>query len=194
MSDHEITRAAPDRLPDLAGVLGRAFVDEAMIRWPLGSRANLETIIAMFAILYEAPIGQGVVYEAGDADGVAVWVPPGGGAELLEADVAARGRYGPLTPDGGARYEALWGWIQHHVPSEPLWYLDALAVDPPRQGAGIGTSLIRHGLAMAARDGVGAFLETSVARNVAYYERFGFQVVDQGDAPDGGPHIWFMRC
>jgi ribosomal protein S18 acetylase RimI-like enzyme len=147
----------------------------------------------MFSILYEAPIARGMVYEAGDAEGVAVWVPPGSGAELLEADVAARDRYGPLTPDGGARYEALWSWVEAHLPAEPLWYLDALAVDPPRQGAGIGGALLRVGLELGARDGTGVFLETSRERNVGYYEGFGFRVVDQGDAPGGGPHIWFMR-
>jgi hypothetical protein len=26
-----------------------------------------------------------------------------------------------------------------------------------------------------------------------YYERFGFDIVTNEDAPDGGPHIWFMR-
>ncbi len=25
------------------------------------------------------------------------------------------------------------------------------------------------------------------------YERSGFRVVEDVDAPDGGPHIWFMR-
>ena len=38
-----------------------------------------------------------------------------------------------------------------------------------------------------------AFLETGNPRNVPYYERFGFRVIDEGDAPGGGPRIWFMR-
>ena len=55
---------------------------------------------------------------------------------------------------------------------------------------GIGSGLIRHGLAAAEAAGVDAFLETGQERNVAYYERFGFRVVDQGSpAPDGPPAI-----
>ena len=46
---------------------------------------------------------------------------------------------------------------------------------------------------MAREMGEAAFLETGNPRNVAYYERFGFRTVDDGDAPGGGPHIWFMR-
>ena len=64
---------------------------------------------------------------------------------------------------------------------------------PERQGEGIGTALMRDGLARADRDGVAAWLETSIARNAAYYEGFGFRAVVDEDAPDGGPHIWFMR-
>ena len=64
---------------------------------------------------------------------------------------------------------------------------------PERQGEGIGTALMRDGLARADRAGVAAWLETSKAANAAYYERFGFQTVVDEDAPGGGPHIWFMR-
>ena len=70
--------------------------------------------------------------------------------------------------------------------------LDIVAVDPACQGRGTGTALIRHGLALADRDGVPAFLETGKPRNVPYYERLGFRVAEEGDAPDGGPHMWFM--
>src|SRR4029077_13154587 len=112
--------------------------------------------------------------------------------EVLDAH-EGRDRYRGLVPDGGARYEAMWAWLEEKMPEDPLWYLDAIAVDPPHQHAGVGTGLVHHGLALAEDDGVGAFLETSQATNVGFYERFGFRVVDEGDAPGGGPHIWFMR-
>jgi hypothetical protein len=28
---------------------------------------------------------------------------------------------------------------------------------------------------------------------VPLYERFGFHVVEEADAPEGGPRVWFMR-
>lgn len=63
----------------------------------------------------------------------------------------------------------------------------------PVQGRGIGRALIEAGLAQARRDGIGAFLSTGTAANVAIYGRCGFRVIDEADAPDGGPRIWFMR-
>ena len=61
------------------------------------------------------------------------------------------------------------------------------------RGHGIGSALIRHGLARADAVGQGSILETGTATNVVLYEHFGYRVVDEGDPPGGGPHIWFMR-
>jgi hypothetical protein len=46
---------------------------------------------------------------------------------------------------------------------------------------------------LTAADKTGVVLETGTARNVSLYERFGFRVVEEADAPGGGPHVWFMR-
>jgi ribosomal protein S18 acetylase RimI-like enzyme len=189
----DIVRAAPDRLSVLAGVLARAFHDDPMIQWPLDWGGSVETITRMFAHLYEEPIRSGLLWEAGRGAGVAVWFPPGESSALLEADRAARERFAALVPDRGARYGALWDWLETKIPPEPIWYLDAIAVDTDRRGTGVGGALIRHGLTLAETDGVPAFLETAKARNVGLYERFGFRVVEEEDAPGGGPHIWFMR-
>ena len=37
------------------------------------------------------------------------------------------------------------------------------------------------------------YLEAGNPRNVPYYERLGFKVIADADAPEGGPHIWFMQ-
>ena len=173
-------------------MLGRAFADEPLIQWPLGGGASVETITTIFKLLYAGPTELGMLWEGGDGEGVAVWIVPGETALLTASDQAAASEYDPLTPDGGARYHALWEWVGSFIPDD-AWYLDALAVDPAHQRTGVGGALVRHGLDLAAAQGAAAFLETSIAANVPYYERFGFTVVDQGDAPGGGPHVWFMR-
>jgi predicted N-acetyltransferase YhbS len=60
------------------------------------------------------------------------------------------------------------------------------------RGRGIGRALIDHGLAKADADGAPAWLVTSKSANVPLYERFGFALDAAEDAPDGGPHLWFM--
>ena len=189
----EITPAGPDRIGALADTLSRAFIDDPMLRWPLPDTPDIgDRLRQTFASIYLDIADQGVIWEAGDGQGFAVWIPPGAADDMFASDEAVRGMLAPLTDDGGVRYEALWTWIEERVPRD-MWYLDALGVDPSRQGEGIGGALVRHGLEMARADGAAAFLETAAERNVGYYELFGFRVVDEGSPAPGGPHIWFMR-
>jgi ribosomal protein S18 acetylase RimI-like enzyme len=183
-----------DRLPAMAAVLARAFADDPMIRWPLlpaGEDLGVR-IEQTFGSIYDGIVDLGLIWEAGDGDGFAVWIAPGMADQMFESDAAARSLVAPLTDDDAARYDVLWSWIETHTPDD-VWYLDVLGVDPAKQGMGIGSALIRFGLERAASDGVDAFLETAVEANVAYYERFGFRTVVDGRASEEAPHIWFMR-
>jgi GNAT superfamily N-acetyltransferase len=193
MGRSEISRATPDRVPLLAGVLARSFADDPMIRWPFHDHRVEERAGPLFTAILAEYQRSDIVLEAGGGGGVAVWIPPGSDAGIDQMNAATRNAIPPLTDDGAARYHAFWGWLESHVPVEPHWMLDMVGVDPVRQGEGIGSALINHGLDLAARDDAPAFLETGNPRNVPYYERFGFRVNDEGDAPGGGPHIWFMR-
>lgn len=191
----EITRASRERMPALAAVLAGAFVDDPIIRWPLPDDVDdlEDRVRSMFTWAYEDLADLGMVWETAGGAGVAVWVPPGGSEMLLASDRAVRARLATLTIDDGARYGVMWDWIGSHLPDEPHWFLDAIAVEASRRSEGIGSALIRWGLDHATADGVPAFLETGSRRTVGYYERFGFRVVDQGEPAADGPHVWFMQ-
>lgn len=188
----EITRANPDRLPSLASVLGRAFVTERMMRWPLCESDDVEErLIRAFEIFMEDPIRLGMVWEAGAATGALIWIPADQMAAVKDGNLAMRSVY--EREDGARRFDRFWDWVDSKHPDEPMALLDSLAVEPAAQGRGIGSVLIRTGLDRARTAGYGAWLETGTARNVPLYERHGFRVADDADAPGGGPHIWFMR-
>jgi ribosomal protein S18 acetylase RimI-like enzyme len=189
-----VQQAAPGQLDALARVLARAFADDPMIRWPF---PDLPDPVAALEICFRAwnagNIELGLVVEAADGAGFAVWVPPDRAGSWLETERLARPVVIGLTDDDGARYDRLWDWIEEHMPAEPLWYLDQLGVDPSRQGEGLGRALVQFGLDRAAAAGLPAFLETAKERNLGFYASLGFSVVDEGTVPDGGPRIWFMR-
>ena len=189
----EVARAGPDRLAALAPVFGKAFVDEPMMRWPMGEQGDVvERFTRGFGYCLEDALRLGIVWEAGTATGAAIWIPPGQ-SETWEHHPWHQPRIDALADDGGRRYNAFWDWVESHEPDEPLWLLDSIAVEPAAQGQGFGGALIAAGLARARAGGVGAFLSTGTPRNVSIYGRSGFRVVQDIDAPDGGPHIWFMR-
>jgi GNAT superfamily N-acetyltransferase len=165
-----------------------------MMRWPLGAGEDeaAECFTRCFGYFLEVAIPLGLIWEAGEAEGVAAWIPPQqrdppGGHPWSQPQILAQ------ADDGGGRYEAFWEWVAAHEPTEALWQLDSIAVAPALQGRGIGRSLIAAGLTNARADGVGAFLSTGTRANVAKYSRCGFRVYDEADAPGGGPHVWFMR-
>jgi GNAT superfamily N-acetyltransferase len=78
-----------------------------------------------------------------------------------------------------------------HASMAPHMYLAVLGVEPERQGLGLGSQLLRPGLELCDAEGLPAYLETGKERNLAFYGRHGFDVIDQIVLP-GGPPLWFM--
>ena len=189
--------AAPDELDDVVRVFAEAFATDPMITWPLPPAAPLSDVLSLFStIVHDAYGSMGAVSVAGEneVDGAAVWLPPEQAARFEEVEAATRPKIVPLTDDGGARYAAFWDWLGGHLPSEPCWFLDILAVRETARDRGLGSALVRHGLERAHAARLPAFLETAKPGNVPMYEHLGFRVVEESDAPDGGPTIWFLRA
>jgi GNAT superfamily N-acetyltransferase len=186
--------AAPSEIPQLAGVLARAFAADPMVRWPMVSDDDLPARIrTMFEIVDTGFAGEGWIYTAGEGLGVMSLMPPASAEREREVAVAIAPALAALTPDLGERYERFWAWIGSLLPPEPHWLLDQLAVEPAAQGQGIGGAMLRFAIDGADRQGLPVCLETGVPGNLPLYERFGFRTLREADAPDGGPRIWFMR-
>jgi GNAT superfamily N-acetyltransferase len=189
-----ILPAAPVEISALAGVLAWAFAADPMVVWPMVTDDNLEVRIGRsFELVDALYAAEGWIHRTEDGLGVMSLIPPGGGDHAQEIDLAVAGAMAAITPDSGERYARFWAWIEACLPGERHWLLDQLAVEPRAQGRGIGTALFRFAMTRSGDDSLPLFLETGVARNVTFYERFGFGVISEGDAPGGGPHVWFMR-
>jgi GNAT superfamily N-acetyltransferase len=193
----EPRRATQAELDDVVRVFADAFASDPMITWPLPPGAPRGAIESLFSIVIHDAYGpMDVVWVVGEdrVDGAAVWLPPDQVARFDEVEAATRPRIANLTDDGGARYARFWDWLGGHLPAEPNWFLDILAVRHEARGRGHASALVRHGLGVAHAAGLSAFLETGNPANLPMYEHLGFGVVEQSDAPDGGPTIWFLRA
>lgn len=74
----------------------------------------------------------------------------------------------------------------------PHWYLEAIGVDPEREGRGFGSALVRAGMQRADRDQTPVYLETETERNVRFYKHLGFEVVEQTSAAGLNLPLWLM--
>lgn len=75
-----------------------------------------------------------------------------------------------------------------HPHHERHWYLAAVGTRPGAQGQGSALRVLTPVLAEADELGVGAYLESSNVRNVAFYERLGFVATGIIQIP-GGPFL-----
>ncbi|HEX4902392.1 MAG TPA: GNAT family N-acetyltransferase, partial [Acidimicrobiales bacterium] len=169
-------------LPAVTDVLTAAFAADPVQRWVFEPAADPDAgRRALFQLLVEDYFGLGHLHVAvagGALAGAAMWAPP-------DRDVLQGSRVddllAALTPHLGDELIPRLGELakaHEHRPAEPHLYLGVLGVDPARQSGGIGASLLGPTLAECDRMGVLAHLESSNERNVAFYERHGFEVVD----------------
>ena len=137
----------------------------------------------------------GEAAEAAGAAGAPVAIRPLAPADVPEArrvEAAAYGAASPRTPFGRELGNGLADYLVA-VPADAdgpilgfagVWYtrgqlhLVTLAVDPPRQGRGIGRALLRAALGLAAAaelDSVALEVRATNRRALRLYERFGFR-------------------
>jgi ribosomal protein S18 acetylase RimI-like enzyme len=79
-------------------------------------------------------------------------------------------------------------------PTGAHWYLPWLAVDPSRQGAGLGSRLLARGLVHVDAGRLPVYLETPNPRTVPFYERHGFEVVGIAQAGACPPITSMLRA
>lgn len=196
----QVTRMTSGQIADSAEVQSRAFFDDPMMVYILPDESKRMRQLEWFmgcALRYGERHGE--VYTTGSqVDGNAIWLPPGEQKISTMRMIRAGMLAAPLRLGMGAfgRFMTLMDHLEKlHERDMPErhWYLMVLGVDPPRQGQGVGGALIAPIVARADAEGLGCYLETMKPRNVTFYQKHGFEVVVEEDAPKGGPHLWTMK-
>ena len=187
----DVRPATPRDVPRAVETLGRAFVDYPATRHTLAAEDHARRVReAQELLLTRVGMAYGRVWVAEDGAAVAVWTTPERDPGPGFAAIAPR--MGELAGDRLPAQQESERLLAPHRPTAPVWFLATVGVDPDHQGRGLGTAVVRAGLAAADRAGLPAFLETADARNVRLYRRLGFAVTAEVDLP-GGPRTWCMR-
>jgi GNAT superfamily N-acetyltransferase len=176
-------------LPALATTLADAFEQDPLMRFLFPDRLRRATALApFFGISLAAGLRRGHTYTLEGGAGAAIWAPPDvdnldrADGQALRAIVQEH-----EGAEGVARLRAFAIAADHHHPrSTPHFYLFIAGVASRAQGRGAGAQLLAPVLGICDRDRTPAYLESSSARNVPFYERLGFEVVSEIPI-DGGP-------
>ncbi|HVL82535.1 MAG TPA: GNAT family N-acetyltransferase [Actinomycetota bacterium] len=70
------------------------------------------------------------------------------------------------------------------------WYVSIVGVLPNRQRRGVGTALFEPVLARADQDGLPCYLDTAQARNAAFFQSLGFEVLTESEYEPASLMLW----
>lgn len=184
------TLAAADREVALATVVA-AFAADPVERWLYPADEEYERHFPEFAAAFGGrAFDGGTAWALGGGAAVALWLAPGTEPDGdAIADVLTR----TVAAEKHEELFAVLGQMDAAHFDEPHWYLPWLAVEPRRQGAGLGGRLLAHCLEVVDDSGLPAFLETPNPRNVGLYERHGFEVVAVTESSSCPPLTSMLR-
>jgi GNAT superfamily N-acetyltransferase len=188
----EVRRATRADVPRLRAALAQAFFDDPLFAWMFPRETTRPFHLRRyFTHRVRVLLAQQQVYTTDGAAAAAMWARPN---QWRDPPGAALRELVALTPALGLRLRRsvrAMAEVERRHPRTPHWYLAVLGTEPDRQGRGIGSALLAPVLSACDRDGIPAYLETARERNVDFYERRGFRVVDSLTLP-GGPRVWLM--
>jgi len=176
----------------IGNLIAEAFADDPVNIWAFnGVDAMAPGFIAMAKYFY---LKHGYGHITVDGKAGTLWVRPGvkggygiaGNLSLAYSSL----RYGGLP--GLKNGLAIESCLGKHYPSEPCYYLFAIAVSPDQQGRGLGSLMMKHALRDIDAAGMPVYLENSKPRNTPFYARHGFRVLDEIQPAPDCPPLWRM--
>jgi GNAT superfamily N-acetyltransferase len=190
-----VTHATKADLPTVAATLARAFYNDPVQVWVFDALEDrlpaLERFMAYFVDKY---FHLGHIYVGNGNQGATMWAPPDRHAlheedvpaliSVVGADIGIEAAIAKLTELGRSA---------DYLPDEPHFYLGIAGVDPAHQSTGLGAQLLVSCLQACDDGGFLAHLESSNPKNIPFYERHGFQVIDGFSCgSDDGPVMTIM--
>jgi len=196
----EVAPLGAGEVADAGAVLGRAFVADPLWSALIGDpERRPEMLLRMFTGVIKTTIAaRGVAEKTPGLAGVAVWLPPGRdlGLWAMVRSGFALPRFVMRLSRSDRRHMMLGlrqiGERKKALMPRPHWYVAAIGVDPELQGKGLGSVLMEHGIARADRDDAPVYLETETERNVAFYQRLGFRVIEELTLEGPAVPMWLM--
>src|ERR1700733_13959234 len=177
--------------PTALDTLVLAFAADPVERWLYPQPDSYLGSFRRFLVAFGGrAFDEQTAWKIGQCSAVALWLPPGAepdGDSLVATltDTVARDQHDVVF--------AVLAQMEESHPTYPHWYLPWLGVDPAVQGRGLGTQVLRPGLAVVDQSHLPAYLETPNPRTIPFYERLGFEVTGRAQAGSCPPITGMLR-
>ena len=195
----ELMRLKPDHKKTAARVFARAFFDYPMITSYFPDLSRRSRYIEWYwGCVINYGLRYGEVYQTPDTAGISIWLPPGQTFNttwhyIMAGFLPLPFVFGIKQYPANIRSDDLVIKIHQEIMPGPHWYLWAIAVDPDRQGQGLGRTLMQPGLEKADAQNLPCYLETHAEKDIPFYHGSGFYVVRIEQVPDSDLRFWCMR-
>jgi GNAT superfamily N-acetyltransferase len=192
----KMRRGTTADMPAMAETLTRAFADDPVWGgWAFPDRARaMEQRRAFFGLWIEMSLRDGWTRVTEGCEAVASWFSPGAGADS-PADAA---RFLALAHDllrtQAPRFLEGCAVIERSRPTaEPFHFLSLLGTHDAHRGRSLGGTLLDASLEIVDRDGMPAYLDSTNAANLPFYERRGFRRIGAYTLPEGPEIVQMWR-
>jgi GNAT superfamily N-acetyltransferase len=190
----EVRELRPEEISFGAGVAGRGLRDNPMAVAVLGDdrRRRERIMVRMFEAFLKAMQHPALSAWRGDyVVGIAGMAPPTtcqlSSLQVLRLVPSVRPT---RLRDVSRTIQQLGEWAKRD-PEEAHWHVGPVAVEGGMRGMGIGSQLMEAFCDHLRDRREAAYLETDKPENVVFYERFGFEVIDEAEVLET-PN-WYMR-
>lgn len=175
MEHPNIRIATSAEVEDCLAVLTLAFCNDPAIRWMFPQPSQYAQGLPLFAQGFGgAAFHQETAFYTEGFGAAALWLPPT--AQPDESMLVNLIQQGVEANHQAAIFSMLEQLGGYH-PQEPHWHLAIIGTDPICQGQGYGSALLAHTLAICDQQQDQVYLEATNVRNVALYQKHGFEVL-----------------
>ncbi len=192
MDTTTVKRIERAEIPTAARSLAAAFYDDPVVThiWPDATK-RLRRAERNFAIQMGVLWDRREVHADSEFSSVAVWARPG----EWEIPLKAVARVTATSLRNRVPMASLLAYLRTDKlhPDEPHWYLEFLGTVPEKQGKGFGAKVLAPVLERADEEGVVVWTWSSNRRNLPFYHRHRFEVLDELPFVKGGPPIFPIR-
>ncbi len=190
---HHVRLAVRSDVEQFRDVLVDAFINDPIVSWIyLDETERRGHLTEWYELTLLAGLRCGHTYTTSMNRAAAVWAPPSV-PQMFEWEREGVAITDMLKRHLGSRFQFVLEPLAEleiaHPRHAPHFYLAMLGTSPEAQGKGLGGSLLDCVLAQCDDEGWPAYLETSLERNVRFYEGRHFEVTGDMVLPDGPPRL-----